>query len=91
MQLKTNNLKNFQTNILQLACVLLITSTVQAQDKDLIIDESDNLEFKQTTLEQVADTTNKTTRYKVDGVVGVVGDNVILDSDIDYMYMQLQT
>lgn len=81
MQLKTNNLK-FLTKVkyLVLSVMLLFSSTIFAQE---IIEEKE--ETKK--VEKKADTSQ---RVKVDGVAAVVGDFVVLDSDIDKQFAQLE-
>lgn len=79
MQLKTINLKFTTKAFLGLAIMLLGVSSTIAQE---IIEE----EVKETKVEPV----NTGERKKVDGVAAVVGDFVILDSDIDKEYIQLQ-
>ena len=81
MPLKTNNLKfTIKSKTLHaLAFILLATFATSAQE---IIDE--------TAQEQVKDTTNTGGALKVDGVAAVVGDYIVLDSDIDKMILQLK-
>ncbi|MCK8482156.1 peptidylprolyl isomerase [Flavihalobacter algicola] len=83
MQLKTNNLKStikstFATLVL---CVLAVNlSSAQEIIEDVVDTSKKQLDSTQTT----------TGRKKVDGVSAVVGDFVVLDSDIDKEYIQLQ-
>jgi peptidyl-prolyl cis-trans isomerase SurA len=83
MQLKTNNLnyltkgKNFLTLI-----IILSVSMLSAQE---IIEEEESV--KETIIKEVVDTSK---RYKIDGVAAVVGDYVVLESDIDRQFDQLQ-
>ncbi|MGB6268259.1 MAG: peptidylprolyl isomerase [Olleya sp.] len=81
MPLKTNNLRfTIKTKTLTAFAFLLVaTFTVSAQE---IIDE--------TTTEQAKDSTLTTGAMKVDGVAAVVGDYIVLDSDIDKMIIQLK-
>lgn len=82
MQLKTNNLKSIIKSIVTTAllCVLAVNVSIA---QEIIPDEEDasNKEM---------DSTQTTGRKKVDGVAAVVGDFVVLDSDIDKEYIQLQ-
>lgn len=66
-----------------LATVLTVTFNANAQE--IIADEEDK---KSTVSDSVKPTKNNP--YKVDGVSAVVGDYVILDSDIDKEYKQLE-
>lgn len=82
MQLKTNNLKS---------TIKAITSTV------LICVFACNVGWAQEIIQEVVDDSKKkidstqtSARKKVDGVAAVVGDFVVLDSDVDKEYIQLQ-
>jgi peptidyl-prolyl cis-trans isomerase SurA len=80
MQLKTINLK-FTTNIkLTLALVALLSFNVNNAQE--IIEEVE-------TVKEV-DTIDTSKRRKIDGVAAVIGDFVILDSDLDKEFIQLQ-
>ena len=82
MLLKTNNLKfiNNLTYTLAILLALVFTNEISAQE---IIDETKEVE-------KVVDTVRQTGPQKIDGVAAVVGDYVILDSDIDKTILQLQ-
>lgn len=68
---------------------LLGTSPVWSQDTNvLVIDESQNLEIETTVVTQKD--TLQVKRFKVDGVIGVVGEHIILESDIDKSYIGLK-
>src|SRR5690554_472260 len=91
MQSKTKILKNLISKTLSIA-FLLLTFVGYTQEGELIIDEASNIDFQEREKEpKSTDTTTAFKRFKVDGVVAVMGDHVILDSDIDYMYVQLQS
>ena len=81
MQLKTINLKSIIKH--KAFLILLAFFTI-------------NISFAQEIIEEVETTVNKDTitsksnRIKVDGVIAVVGDYVILDSDLDKEFIQLQ-
>lgn len=78
MQLKTINMKFINNRFaLILAFILIGVSVAQAQE---VIPE-----VKKDTVKPV-----QKGRAKVDGVVAVVGDFVVLDSDIDLMFKELQ-
>ncbi|WP_346882039.1 peptidylprolyl isomerase [uncultured Algibacter sp.] len=88
MPLKINNLK-FLNNLKSIALIvfaLLSLNIVNAQEV-IIDDEAEKVTADAT--EQV-DSTNSQNAKKVDGVAAVVGDYIILDSDIDKAYLQLQ-
>lgn len=69
---------------------LLFGFTLHAQDTNtLIIDEKSDLST-QAQAEAKNDTLVPTRRYKIDGVIGVVGDYIVLESDIDKTYLELQ-
>ena len=80
MQLKTKNLK-FITKYYVLGFCLLISLSSFSQE---IIEETVEVEAPK---ETVNDTVQ---RVKLDGVAAVIGDFVILDSDIDRQFTQLE-
>ncbi|RLJ64248.1 periplasmic chaperone for outer membrane proteins SurA [Lacinutrix venerupis] len=82
MQLKINNLK-FTINLKHIIAVcltLFVANGILAQE---IIDETPVIEKK-------VDTIKPTTNIKVDGVSAVVGEYIILESDIDKTFLQLK-
>ncbi|SDS57766.1 periplasmic chaperone for outer membrane proteins SurA [Formosa sp. Hel1_31_208] len=81
MQLRTNNLK-FITKSVITSLVLGVMAINVAGAQEIIQDVID------TSKKQMDSTQND--RKKVDGVAAVVGDFVVLDSDIDKEYIQLQ-
>lgn len=80
MQLKTINLK-FSTNI-KLVLTLFVLVSYNITSAQEIIEE--------VIPAKVQDTVDNTQKRKVDGVAAVVGDYVILDSDLDKEFIQLQ-
>lgn len=82
MQLKINNLKSIIKSIIttSVLCVLAVNVSIA---QEIIPDVED-------TSKKEMDSTQTTGRKKVDGVAAVVGDFVVLDSDIDKEYIQLQ-
>ena len=83
MQLKTINLKStIKTALFCCFVVLLNLNIISAQE--IIEDQITDLKSKRDTLQQ-------SNRMKVDGVAAVVGDYIVLDSDIDKEFLQLQT
>lgn len=81
MRSKTNNLK-FTISSLFLITLLSISS-VNVSAQEIIEDAADS------SMKQI-DSTQLSGRKKIDGVAAVVGDFVVLDSDIDKEYIQLQ-
>lgn len=81
MQSKTNNLKYTIKRLALFVFCLIFTFTINAQEIIEDIDVSTQKEM---------DSTQVSARKKVDGVAAVVGDFVVLDSDIDKEYIQLQ-
>jgi peptidyl-prolyl cis-trans isomerase SurA len=69
--------------------VFAISLNLSAQDESLIIDDSSNIETKITPT-VIKDTLRTQKRFKVDGVIGVVGEYIVLESDIDKTYLELQ-
>ncbi|MDG5493040.1 peptidylprolyl isomerase [Psychroserpens sp. SPM9] len=82
MQLKTNNLKSTTKSIYTTLLVCVLTMSVSFA-QEIIQDVED-------TSKKEIDSTQRSDRRKVDGVAAVVGDFVVLDSDIDKEYIQLQ-
>ena len=83
MQLKTNNLR-FITNICTAVAVLFMFSTGNAQDI---------LEVEETASAPTIDTVKvpQVKSFKVDGIAAVIGENVILDSDISQAMASLKS
>ncbi|MBP0905161.1 peptidylprolyl isomerase [Mariniflexile gromovii] len=84
MLLKINNLK-FINNLKHLGflCItLLLVNNISAQEviNDEIVEDAP----------KKVDTTKAQNAKKVDGVAAVVGDYILLDSDVDKAYLQLQ-
>ena len=82
MHQKLKNI-SFLNKILIIVTAALSIS-VTAQEKELVIEAT-----------KAQDTTKKTTpgekmRQKIDGIVGVVGDFIVLDSDVDKAYIDLK-
>ncbi|MFK7747573.1 MAG: peptidylprolyl isomerase [Kordia sp.] len=68
--------------------MLLVTFAIQAQDKEDATMVSETMKEAKT---QVKDSTKSTTkRIKIDGVSAVVGDFVILESDVDKFLLDLK-
>lgn len=83
MQLKTNNLNYLIKGKYFLALLVMFSvSMVSAQE---IIEENEDEKNAET--KEVIDTSK---RFKIDGVAAVVGDYVVLESDIQRQFDQLQ-
>ncbi len=85
MRLKINNLK-FTINlkqILVLGVTLFFINVISAQE---VIEE----EVKEEDVKQISITKASSSLKKVDGVAAVIGDFIVLDSDIDKSFLQLQ-
>ncbi|MCO4820841.1 MAG: peptidylprolyl isomerase [Flavobacteriaceae bacterium] len=83
MQLKTNNLK-FTTKVKYITLSLMCLWSYTAMAQEIIEEEEKKTEAK---AEKVVDNSG---RIKVDGVSAVVGEYVVLESDIDKQYTQLE-
>ncbi len=79
MQLKTNNLK-FLTKVKYFVLSIIMLSSLTTMAQEIIEDKED--------IKEVAKTFDPSERMKVDGVAAVIGDYVILDSDIDNVIEQ---
>ncbi|GAA4276392.1 peptidylprolyl isomerase [Aquimarina mytili] len=93
MQLRTNNLKC--TIKISIVCAILTFST-QLFAQEIIEDEVKDSIIVNDTISAAIDSLKTTVvppkpfqRMKVDGVAAVIGEHVILDSDIDIAYQQL--
>ncbi|MFD0977998.1 peptidylprolyl isomerase [Salinimicrobium gaetbulicola] len=85
MQLKTTNLKS----IINQAAILLFTAALgTAQAQEVVVTDSTAIND---TAEIQVETEKPFQKFKVDGVAAVVGDFVVLESDIDKMYIELQS
>lgn len=85
MQLEMTNLRSIISSA-ALLIFILATGTVQAQE--VIVTDSTAIGIES---EIKAEIQNKSGRFKVDGVAAVIGDFVVLESDIDKMYLELQS
>ena len=83
MLLKTNNLKSIIKNVICLSVLLMASTSIKIYSQEIIEDEKK---------EEIAqeDTTDKSfQKIKIDGVAAVIGEYVILESDITIAYQQL--
>jgi peptidyl-prolyl cis-trans isomerase SurA len=81
MRLKTGNMKFINKGIAFMAA-LFFAGTLTLQAQEIIKDQE--------AAKDSVKPTAKKGRIKVDGVVAVVGDYVVLDSDVDMMYREYQ-
>ncbi len=90
MQLKTRNLRRITINSVLAALWALSPAALSAQEV-VTVDSTgvaQNNEVVETTVAK--DSVKPFVRFKAEGVTAVVGDYVILDSDIDKSYLELQ-
>ncbi len=85
MLLKMTNLKSI---IKSLGLLLLIISGGNIQAQEVIVTDSTSIGIEAEIQEKIND---RSGRFKVDGVAAVIGDFVVLESDIDKMYLELQS
>ena len=95
MPLKTNNSKFTISlkHIVALFITFIAVNVISAQEiiEDKVVDTIKPQEtVKLSEIEKPKDSTNTFIAKKVDGVAAVVGDFIILDSDVDNAYLQLQ-
>ncbi|MCB4809296.1 peptidylprolyl isomerase [Tamlana sp. 62-3] len=83
MLLKTNNLK-FTINLKYILPICISVLAVNVMSAQEIIEDEKEVASK------VIDTTNKQKAVKVDGVAAVVGDFIVLDSDVEKERLQLE-
>ncbi|WP_417200188.1 peptidylprolyl isomerase [Bizionia sp.] len=83
MLLKINNLKSTISRMRHIFTVLAILFSVAIQAQEIIEDEAPAAQKK-------VDTTLTSGAQKIDGVAAVVGEYVILDSDVDANIIQLK-
>jgi peptidyl-prolyl cis-trans isomerase SurA len=86
MQLKTMNLK-YITRITTGIMFMLFVVGMQAQE--VIVTDSTAIQPKEEVAQRITENNNE--RRRVEGIAAVVGEYIILDSDIDLMYKQMQS
>lgn len=86
MQLKTKNLKSIINHFSVLVMAGVLFAPLNAQE--IVVTDSTAI---QDTRMEAEDTSKTSERFKVDGVAAVVGDYVVLESDIDKMYLELKS
>jgi len=82
MRLRTNNLK-FLTKVKYFVLSLIMLSSFTTSAQEIIEDKAEEKKVEKTTVDP-------SQRMKLDGVAAVVGDFVVLDSDIDKQFEQIQ-
>lgn len=81
MPIETNNLRFINKMKWFFACILLLTLYYPLSAQEIIEDK----------VKEVAiDSVKKTSKQKVDGVAAVIGDYILLDSDIDKEFAQIK-
>ena len=85
MLLKMTNLRSI-INLLSLLLLVLGGSNLRAQE--VIVTDSTSIGIESEIQKKIED---RSGRFKVDGVAAVIGDFVVLESDIDKMYLELQS
>lgn len=88
MQLKIKRLKYTPNSKFGLLLVFLSFLSLQAQE--VVIDSTNVIKEEIGVKTKVNDTVKPFTRFKAEGVSAVIGEYVVLDSDIDKGYLELQ-
>lgn len=87
MRLRIKNLRPSQNNKLLTLLFLLVITTLSAQ---VVVIDSTNVikdDIPESTVKR--DTVKTFKRFKAEGVSAVIGEYMVLDSDIDYSYIEL--
>jgi len=87
MRLRIKNLRPSRSNKLLTLLLLLAISSVHAQ---VVIDSTNVIKDEVSESMLKKDTVKTFKRFKAEGVSAVIGDYVVLDSDIDKSYVELQ-
>ena len=83
-----NNLKSISKNAGFLLAVLL---GFTGYSQDVIVTDSTSIQPEEEIAQNTVAETNNSERRKVDGIAAVIGDYIILDSDVDMMYKDMQS
>ncbi|WP_346014353.1 peptidylprolyl isomerase [Salegentibacter sp. BDJ18] len=83
-----NNLKSIIKNTGFLLAVLL---GFTGYSQDVIVTDSTSIQPEEEIAQNTVAETNNSERRKVDGIAAVIGDYIILDSDVDMMYKDMQS
>lgn len=87
MRLKTRNLKSTINKKLLFLLMLVTVFSLQAQE---IIEDEPSVDTNAKKINKDVDSTGAFKAIKIDAVEGVVGDYIVLNSDIDKEFLQLQ-
>nr|WP_307726308.1 peptidylprolyl isomerase [Salinimicrobium tongyeongense] len=79
---------NLRSIIKSLGVLSLILGSAGLKAQEVIVTDSTAIGIESEIKEKIKD---RTGRFKVDGVAAVIGDFVVLESDIDKMYLELQS
>jgi peptidyl-prolyl cis-trans isomerase SurA len=88
MQLKIKRLKYTPNS--KFIILLIFFSFLSLQAQEVVIDSTNVIKEEIGTKPKVNDTIKPFTRFKAEGVSAVIGEYVVLDSDIDKGYLELQ-
>jgi len=88
MQLKTINLRFTIKRSLMLVAILL---GLHAGAQEIIVTDSTSIPLEEELAQSEAVTAEEGTRRKVDGIAAVIGDYIILDSDVDLTRKDIQS
>ena len=88
MQLKTNNLKFIINGIAGVCLLFGATQDIMAQE--VVVTDSTAIQPK-VEVERAQVPAGEFQKYKVDGIAAVVGEYVVLDSDVDMMLKDLKS
>ena len=88
MRLRIKNLRPSRNNNLLTFLLLLVISTLQGQE--VVIDSTNVIKEDVIDTSTKKDTVKPFKRFKAEGVSAVIGEYVVLDSDIDKSYIELQ-
>jgi len=88
MRSRIKNLRPSQSN--KLLTLLLLLIFISAQAQEVVIDSTNVIQEEIGTDLTKKDTVKTFKRFKAEGVSAVIGEYVVLDSDIDKSYVELQ-
>lgn len=88
MQLKKNNLKSI---IKTSAFLVAMIYGFSAMAQEVIVTDSTSIQPEDEIAQANKATESSSDRKKVDGIAAVIGDFIILDSDVDMMYKDMQS
>lgn len=82
-------MNNYKVKAISLITFLVGFSLFAQDENTLIIDDKSDIGSPEI-VETKNDSITPQRRFKIDGVIGVVGDFIVLESDIDKSYLELQ-